>query len=103
MKKLTLTFAALFFLATPVHATHTEDGHLHDITVNVHGLVCDFCARAVEKVFGNRAEVQAVDVDLDTHSVFIDLKPEMNIEDEEVTKMIADSGYSVVGITRPQE
>ncbi|MCG8324682.1 MAG: hypothetical protein MI673_04130, partial [Thiotrichales bacterium] len=34
------------------------------INVNVFGLVCDFCAQAIEKVFMKRQEVSGIKVDL---------------------------------------
>ncbi|GJL85215.1 MAG: hypothetical protein DHS20C02_09900 [Micavibrio sp.] len=100
MRLFLLTFATLGFLTLPAQADHAAAAQVHDITVKVNGLVCDFCARAVEKVFGERADVEGIDVDLDTHSVTIDMKEGADITDEEITKLITDSGYNVVEITR---
>ena len=37
----------------------------------MNGLVCDFCARAVEKVFGEQEGVTGVDVDLNAGKVVV--------------------------------
>lgn len=70
------------------------------IVVKVNGLVCDFCARATEKVFGKREEVAGVKVDLDSGKVTIAVKPGQTLDDETVSGLILDAGYNVTGITR---
>lgn len=70
------------------------------IVVKVNGLVCDFCARATEKVFGQREEVAGVKVDLDSGEVTIAVKPGQKLDDETISKLILDAGYNVTGITR---
>ncbi len=71
-------------------------------TVNValDGLVCDFCARALEKVFGKRDDVEGIKVDLDKGNVMVAMKQGQTIDDETLTKLITDSGYNVRGIER---
>lgn len=100
MRQLLLTAIAVLMLASPAKADHTPNAVDHDITVNVFGLVCDFCAQAIEKVFMKREEVEGVDVDLDSFEVTIDLKDGADIDDETVTKLITDSGYTVNEIVR---
>ncbi len=72
----------------------------HVITVQIDGLVCDFCARALEKVFGKRQEVSGIDVNLNTKIVTIGLKKGTDIDDATITKLITDAGYNVVKINR---
>jgi copper chaperone CopZ len=72
----------------------------HTITVQIDGLVCDFCARALEKVFGKRQEVSGIDVNLDTKLVTIGIKKGADIDDVTITKLITDAGYNVVKINR---
>lgn len=91
MKYLTFVFALL--LSVQAQAAN-------NITVEVNGLVCDFCAQAVEKVFGKDKAVKAIDVNLSERYVKIDLNEGLDITDEKVTKLITDSGYDVVKITR---
>lgn len=70
------------------------------INVKVDGLVCDFCARALEKVFGKRDDVEGIKVDLDNGNVVVAMKPDQTIDDETLTQLITDSGYNVRGIER---
>lgn len=100
MKKILLAVLILTVMASSAQASHTQTAKEHDITVHVFGLVCDFCARAIEKVFLKREEVEAIDVDLDNFEVTIDLKDGTTIDDEIVTKLITDSGYTVNEIVR---
>lgn len=70
------------------------------INVKVNGLVCDFCARALEKMFSKRKEVNSIDVDLDNGLVKVYVKQGHNIDDETLTKLITDSGYNVISINK---
>ena len=70
------------------------------MTVAVEGMVCDFCAQAIEKVFMKREEVQGINVDLDNQKVVIYLKDNASIEDNEIIKLLEDSGYGVDKINR---
>ena len=72
----------------------------HTIVAQINGLVCDFCARALEKVFGKRDEVTGIDVNLDTKLVTIGFKKGADIDDATITKLITDAGYNVVEIRR---
>ena len=65
------------------------------INVKVDGLVCDFCARALEKVFGKRDDVEGIKVDLDNGNVVVAMKPGQTIDDDTLTQLITDSGYNV--------
>ena len=70
------------------------------INVKVNGLVCDFCARALEKIFGKRNDVAGIDVDLDNGLVRIAMKPGKTIDDTTLTQLITDSGYNVTSIDK---
>ncbi|MBI1273569.1 MAG: hypothetical protein GC131_05755 [Alphaproteobacteria bacterium] len=113
-----LTFAAVL-IASPAFANHQGHDHagtpvntaaLHEgvkaaqcadtINVKVNGLVCDFCARALEKVFGARSEVTGINVDLDNGKVVIATMPGQTIDDDTVAQLITDSGYNVTAIDR---
>jgi len=108
----------LLLLTSPAFANHAGHDHSqmteadlkkqvpgaatsdHTITVQINGLVCDFCARALEKVFGKREEVTGIDVNLDTKIVTIGFKKNSDIDDATITKLITDAGYNVVKINR---
>lgn len=70
------------------------------ITAKVNGMVCDFCARAVNKVFKKNDAVETVDVDLDTGEIIIALKDGGELADEEVERLVKKSGYALVSIER---
>lgn len=89
MKKLFLTTALLLTFALPAQAA---------TMVDVNGLVCDFCARALEKVFSKQEAVESINVDLDAKVVTINYVDGGSLDDETLTKLITDSGYNVVDI-----
>ena len=115
-----IVFMTLFF-AFQSHAQHGEHEHNHEgqvaepprvtnnienaacedtINVKVSGLVCDFCARSLEKVFLKRGDVAGINVDLGKGSVVVAMKPGSTIDNTTLTKLITDSGYSVSAIQR---
>ena len=70
------------------------------IAVKVNGLVCDFCARALEKMFSKQEAVLGIQVDLDQALVRVDVKEGQSIDDQTLKQLITDSGYNVVEIQR---
>ena len=92
MRKLLLTTLLTMSFSLSAFAAPTT------IYADVNGLVCDFCARALEKVFGKQEEVNNINVDLDTKIITINFKDGKSLTDEAVTKLITDSGYDVRGI-----
>lgn len=70
------------------------------IHVKVNGLVCDFCARAVEKVFNKRDEVVGTTVDMNKGLVILNIADGQSLDDATIEKLITDSGYDFVGVTR---
>lgn len=95
MKKLSiLLLLGVFILSSPAWALSKQ------VDVKINGLVCDFCAQAMEKVFGKQDEVADISVDLDTKIVTINMKDGQNMDDAVITKLITDSGYNVEEIMR---
>lgn len=66
------------------------------VNVQVNGLVCDFCARALEKVFSKKEEVQSIKVDLDKGLVKVKFNQDQSLNQTVLTELITDSGYNVV-------
>lgn len=96
MKNLTLILTALIILiSTPSHAASS-------IKVEVNGLVCDFCARALEKVFGKEESVKAIDVNLDTKIITVNFNEAQTLSDERITDLITAAGYNVEAIHRDE-
>ena len=110
LSALSLTFSA--------YATNCnkEAGHSHDevttnglssgqmtdniININVNGMVCDFCAQSIEKVFMKRIEVKGINVNLEDQKVVIYLEKETDIEDTIISTIFEDAGYTVETINR---
>ena len=103
MKKFILTFlAALTLSSGPALAEHGSTLADNAVEVEVNGLVCDFCARALEKVFGKQEEVSDITVDLDTKHITITFLEGQSLDNEAIASLIADSGYDVRKIHRAE-
>ena len=85
--------------ATPVTAI-AEAPTPKVITAKVNGLVCDFCAQALNKVFQKTKQIETVDVNLDESLVIITLKPDGELDDEMIAKLIRNSGYAFISLER---
>jgi len=70
------------------------------VVVDVLGVVCDFCAKAMNKTFGKRAEVAAVYVDLDDKTLNLVLKADASMSDETIRKLVTKAGYRAADIRR---
>ena len=95
MKKLLL----LLFLLLPIKA------HSIIIDIQVEGLVCDFCAQSIEKVFMKQPGVAVVYVNLDRQNVQVKMadvfqENEPGISDSRIINLLQDAGYTVSNITR---
>jgi len=95
MKKLMMIVSALMVLSvSPAFAV----GQV--VHVGVNGLVCDFCARTIEKTFGKQEAVEGVNVNLDEKLVTINFKDGQSLDDDTITQIITDAGYNVEKIHR---
>jgi len=70
------------------------------IVADVLGVVCDFCALAMNKIFGKRDEVAAMYVDLDTKALSLVLKPGASLSDEAIAELAMQAGYRVADVRR---
>lgn len=122
MKKINiLSLSILIFISTFALANEQDhSNHNHDhtqsnqievqagsidpngtlMTVAVEGMVCDFCAQAIEKVFMKREEVAGITVNLDDQNVIISLKSEKDIENTIIEELFLNSGYNIQTIDR---
>ena len=66
--------------------------------VSVNGMVCDFCARGVEKAFAKDPDVMKIDVDLELGSVLIAYGSEAQPSERDIDKRIRSNGLDVVDI-----
>jgi len=70
------------------------------IVADVLGVVCDFCATAMNKIFGKRAEVAAIYVDLDTKALSIVTHEQGSLSDEDIGSLAEQAGYRVAAVRR---
>ena len=96
-----LDFLVMFICVSLI--VHTLKSKIID--VEVEGLVCDFCAQSIEKVFMKQPGVAVVYVNLDRGNVHIKMadvfkKDEDGISDIRIRKLFKDAGYNVTNITR---
>ncbi|MEM9571042.1 MAG: heavy-metal-associated domain-containing protein [Pseudomonadota bacterium] len=105
MKSLIIALAATAF-ATPIVLAQSDPAPVDEasaqtmVTAKVNGMVCDFCARAVTKVFGKEDAVENVHVDLDNGEIHVTLKTGAAISDERIASLVKKSGYDLVSIAR---
>ena len=69
----------------------------------VNGLVCDFCARALEKTIGKNDAVKSIKVDLKEKIITINFNENKKLENSIIEQLIADAGYSVREITNEKK
>ena len=70
------------------------------VYVSVNGLVCDFCARSIEKMFDKKEAVSRISVDLENMLITIFLRDNQKLNDETIIELIKDSGYDVIEVKR---
>lgn len=70
------------------------------IVADVLGVVCDFCATAMNKIFSKRSEVAAIYVDLDTKALNLVLEPGTQLSDATIAELAEQAGYRVAAVRR---
>lgn len=97
MKKILPLLTVLLFLS--VAPTKAETNNIQkDVVIAVDGMVCDFCAQSIKKVFGKQDAVNDVGVDLDKGEITLDLKDDKILDNQTMTKLVTDAGYTVRNI-----
>jgi copper chaperone CopZ len=66
--------------------------------ISVQGMVCDFCARGIEKTFGKDNTVTKIDVDLASGKVLLAYSPETEIDRAVIEKNILNNGLNATAI-----
>ncbi len=74
--------------------------HAETIRVKGKGLVCDYCARAMEKVIRKRPEVADLRINLTSKIVEIELKEGQALDDATIQTLVSESGYTIDTIER---
>lgn len=91
MKKSLIKFFILLILFNFSYSI----GNTKVIYAFVNGLVCDFCARSLEKTFEKEESVKSITIDLQEKLITIVLKKEKKLEDSKIIKLVNDAGYDV--------
>ena len=99
--KFTITIILLFFTLTTFNVTKSQEKLENEVLrISVNGLVCDFCARSIEKLFSKKESVKSINVNLEQMLITISLKKGKRLNDDIITKVITDSGYDIREIRR---
>ena len=73
------------------------------VVVDVLGVVCDFCATAMNKIFSKRDEVAAIYVDLDKKTLSLVINDGSDLSDKQIEKLAKQAGYRIAAIRRDSE
>ena len=99
--KFMITIILLFFTLITFSITKSQEKLENEVlSISVNGLVCDFCARSIEKLFSKKESVKSINVNLEEMLITISLKKGKSLNDAIITKVITDSGYDIREIHR---
>ena len=104
---------------------HSHEGHMHDVLVDgkklevdpgrfdkfvegkknmqvavisVNGMVCDFCARGIERTFKKDKAVQKIDVDLTKGKVLVMYTQSAKVNFEDIKQKILSNGQNATDL-----
>ena len=100
MKLFTLTVFTFLILIKYNKLASQDKINSEVLNISVNGLVCDFCARSIEKIFSKKESVQSININLEKMLITINLKKGKNLDDNTIKQLIKDSGYDVREINR---
>lgn len=96
-----ITISLIFFTLITHNKIKSQNKIENEVlTISVNGLVCDFCARSIEKLLSKKESVKSIDVNLENMIITINLKKGKKLNDDIVRQVIKDSGYDVTEINR---
>ena len=98
--KMVVVFMSLILLTFCIGSAYAKT-----IKIGFEGMVCDFCAQSIQKVFLKQAGVEKVDVNLDIGKVTVKMADvfqddEDGISDERIKQLFLDAGNSISKIER---
>jgi cation transport ATPase len=67
--------------------------------IDVNGMVCDFCARGIEKTFYKDEMVKKIKVSLESGKVLIAYSNDKKVSFEEIANIFLINGQTAVGFT----
>ena len=68
------------------------------VVVDVQGMVCDFCARGIEKTFNDDKDVKKVQVSLEKGKVLIAYAMNKKVDLDEIKNIFLSNGQTATGI-----
>ena len=71
-----------------------------DVQINVDGMSCESCAQSLKGAFKKFAEVKDINVNLETKMVTVHFSDDQTLDNETITKIITETGYSAGDINR---
>ena len=99
--KFTIAIILLFFTLITFKVTKSQEKLENEVlSISVNGLVCDFCARSIEKLFSKKESVKSINVNLEEMLITIILKKNKSLNDDIITKVVTESGYDIREISR---
>ena len=66
--------------------------------ISVNGMVCDFCARGIERSFSKDINIKKIDVDLSRGKIFLAYNLVKEINFEEIKKLIVENGQNATDL-----
>ena len=120
-----LICCAFVVMVTYAESSDKHDGHIHETLVDgeklevdpelfgkfveglpqsqiaivsVKGMVCDFCARGIEKTFRKDKAIQKINVDLSRGKVILAYSIDKEIVREEISRNILINGQNMTGL-----
>ena len=97
MIKILTLIISISLISTTVFANEKQD----DIIITINGMVCDFCAQSLKKVFGKEDSVNHLTINLDDQTVIVDTKNGASLSDDKIKELVEWGGYDLVEIKRP--
>lgn len=87
-------FIAVLGFSNPVNAQTDKD----EITVQVDGLGCPFCAYGLEKKFKEFKGIKNVAIEMETGVMTFDFPTEDSLRIEQIEEKVVDAGYTPVSV-----
>ena len=96
-----ITICLIFFTLITYKKIKSQNKIENEVlSISVNGLVCDFCARSIEKIFSKKESVKSINVNLEEMLITINLKKGKFLNDDIIRQVIRDSGYDIKEINR---
>ena len=100
MRKIYLSIVfCIFSISAFSDSKNIECAKKNSVNVDVNGMVCDFCARGIEKTFYDDALVKRVLVSLETGKVLIAYDNAKKVDFGEIKNIFLSNGQSATGMT----